>query len=259
MNIYIIGASKGLGAGIAEAFAKLGHSLFICSRNLENLNTLSDQLTKNYNIKCNYNFLDVTQKESIIKSYNECVEIMGIPDIVIYNSGISKTDNFLNFQSQIIKDIYSINVYGLIDSMEIILPSLLKSGKKTIFAATSSLAELRGIPGNAGYSSSKIAVSHLLEAARCQLYKTNVKIITIKPGFVHTDMTSNSKFSMPLVKYPDKAGEIIARKLLKRKSIVAFPVIIQFLSWAAKPIPSFIYDFIMKNLWKKNKMLEDYL
>lgn len=257
MNIYIIGASKGIGAGIAEAFAKRKHNLFLSSRDIEGLRSVSEKLANKYGIDCKYNFIDVINKQSIIASFRECIDKFGIPDVIIYNSGISKTDDFKDFQSQIIKDIFNVNFNGLLDTMEVVLPDLLKSGKNAIFAGTTSLAEFKGIPGNAGYSASKIAASHVLEAARCQLLSTNVKITTIKPGFVYTNMTGNNKFPMPFVITAEKAGEYIATGILKKKSIVAFPKIVQFLSWQAKALPSFVYDNVMKH-WKKKKFIENY-
>lgn len=256
MNVLIIGASRGIGAGIAEAYAKLGHNLFLASRDVQELVLLSEKLSNKYGVQCNYSFIDVKDKMAIANAYDKCQKAMSVPDIVIYNSGVSKTDNFLEFESQRIKDIYRVNVFGMIDAMEVILPSLLSADKQVYFAGVTSLAEARGIPGNAGYSSSKVAASHILEAARCQLHNSNVKIITVKPGFVKTKMTQNNKFYMPMVMDSDRAGEIIAEGIMRGKSIVAFPTLIQFASYLAKTIPSCIYDGVMK-FWKKKKILED--
>lgn len=256
MNIYIIGASKGIGAGIAEAFAKLGHNLFLASRDMEGLIKFSAEISQKYQVECNYNYVDVSDKLAISNSFQKCLDKIGTPDIVIYNSGISRTDDFNNFDAQVIKDVFRVNFTGMLDAMEAILPTLLKADKEVIFAGTSSLAECRGLPGNAGYTASKIAASHVLEAARCQLYNSNVKIITIKPGFVHTNMTNKNQFPMPMVINADRAGEIIVDGLLKGKSIVAFPKLIQFFTSFAKSIPSIIYDNVMKH-WTKKKILQD--
>ncbi len=252
MLVFIIGASRGIGASAAESFAKKGCDLFITARNTEQLAELSAKLTNKYHIKCGYSAIDVTRQDTISQAANQCLEDYGTPSIVLHNSGISKSDNFLEFEAQIIRDIYDVNVFGIMNSMEIFIPILL-NGEGGIFVGVTSLAEARGIPGNAGYTSSKIAASHLLEAARCQLMNSKVKIATIKPGFVQTDMTSRNAFPMPFLLSSERAGEIIAERLLGGRLRISFPYSTAFLSWCGKLIPGFIYDGLMKH-WKKRKI-----
>ena len=254
MLVTIIGASRGIGAATANSFAAKGYDVFLASRNTKELEILANEIINKYKIKCEFAFVDSTDKASIEKAAELCVNSMGIPNIVVYNSGISKTDNFYEFKEQIIRDIYEVNVFGMLKAMEVFIPILFQ-GEGGTFAGVTSLAESRGMPGNAGYTSSKIAASHLLEAARCQLLKSKVKIATIKPGFIATDMTSRNSFPMPFLLTAEQAGEIIATKLIDGKLRISFPYSTAFISWFGKLIPGIIYDNLMKH-WKK-KVLQD--
>lgn len=250
MKVFITGASEGLGRALAEEYAAIGFDLFICARNTEKLSALSHELSTNHNVKCRFSTCDVTDIDNIRQAVDLCIESIGIPDIVILNSGISKNDDFKNFDSKIIKEIYEVNVFGILNCLEVFIPRLLKSGS-AIVAGVTSLAEARGIPGNAGYTSSKIAASHLLEAARMQLKGTNIQITTIKPGFIKTNMTSKNRFPMPFLLEANQAAKIIIKKLNRGSKRISFPMPIALLSWFGKLVPAFIYEFIMTK-FKRN-------
>ena len=93
MLVTIIGASRGIGAATANSFAAKGYDVFLASRNTKELEILANELINKYKIKCEYAFVDSTDKASIEKAAELCVNSMGIPNIVVYNSGISKTKN----------------------------------------------------------------------------------------------------------------------------------------------------------------------
>jgi short-subunit dehydrogenase len=250
MKVFITGASEGLGRALAKEYAAIGADLFICARSTDKLSALANELSGENKIKCRFTHCNVTNIEDIRQAVDNCVESIGIPDIIILNSGISKNDNFKEFDMQIIKDIFEVNVFGILNCLEVFIPLLLKSGS-SIIAGVTSLAEARGVPGNAGYTSSKIAASHLLEAARMQLKNTNIKISTIKPGFIKTNMTSKNSFPMPFVLEPEKAAKIIIKRLQKGKTHISFPMPIALFSWFGKLVPAFIYEFLMSK-FKKN-------
>ncbi len=250
MKVFITGASDGLGKAIAYQYAVTGADLFICARSTNKLSLIANELSSDYKVKCRFAHCDVTKIDDIRQAVDNCIESIGIPDIIILNSGISKNDDFRDFDTQIIKDIFEVNVFGIMNCLEVFIPILLKSGT-SIIAGVTSLAEARGIPGNAGYTSSKIAASHLLEAARMQLKNTNIKIATIKPGFIKTNMTSKNSFPMPFVLEADKAAKIIIKKLNKGKTHISFPTPIALFSWFGKMIPARIYESIMSK-FKKN-------
>src|SRR5690606_12156182 len=93
-----------------------------------------------------------------------------------------------------------------------------------IIVGISSLAEVRGFPLSAAYCSSKSAVSIFLESIRIELKKYNIKVITVKPGFVKTHMTDKNEFHMPFLMEPERASEIIIKGIRKEKKIIQFPL-----------------------------------
>jgi len=135
--------------------------------------------------------------------------------------------------------------YGL----EALIPVMKNQGYGTI-AGVTSLADLRGIPGNAAYCASKSGSSFLLEAARIELEKFGIKINTIKPGFVISELTKDNTFHMPFLMETNAAAKIIVNGILSGKKRIYFPLPMVFLSYLGKITPALIFDYLFK-LWKK--------
>jgi len=100
------------------------------------------------------------------------------------------------------------------------------------------------------HCASKSAASFLLEAARVELEKYGINIITIKPGFVKSDMTAQNTFYMPFLMETNSAAKIIVKNILSGKKRIAFPLPIVFLSYLGKVAPARLFEFFIK-LWGK--------
>jgi short-subunit dehydrogenase len=128
--------------------------------------------------------------------------------------------------------------------MEILIPIMKRQGFGTI-AGVSSLADARGFPGHAAYSASKSSATFILEAARSELAKFGINVITVKPGFVKSDMTADNKFFMPLLMETDDAAKIIVNGILSGKKRIGFPMPMVFLTYLVKILPSSVFEFLV--------------
>ena len=120
-----------------------------------------------------------------------------------------------------------------------------KNNKEGIIAGVSSLADSRGYPFSSYYSASKAAATKYLESLRVELKPYNIKVLTIKPGFVRTPMTDKNEFYMPFLMEVDKAAGIIVRGIKKEKTLVQFPFPIVLGSKILSIMPNRLYDFLM--------------
>jgi short-subunit dehydrogenase len=102
---------------------------------------------------------------------------------------------------------------------------------------------VRGFPRSAFYSSSKAAATILLESLRIELKKYNVRVITIRPGWVDTPMIKKNEFKMYFILNVEKAARIIIRGIKKEKRIIQFPFPIVFGSKLIKILPDFLFDY----------------
>lgn len=243
-NVVIFGASQGIGKALAMEFANDNSSLVLLSRNEKVIDELTKEITSNGNT-CYYSHCDITQKDDVVKGLKFAIEILVSIDLVIINSGVGGPNWMDSFSSSEFISIFEVNTFGIAHVLEYIIPVMKKQGYGTI-AGVTSLADIRGYGGSSSYSASKAAASILLESARVELKKVNIKVITIRPGFVKTAMTDKNEFKMPLLMQPDKAARIIKKGIEKGKSIVQFPFLIVMATRLIKILPNWIFDWGMR-------------
>lgn len=242
-NVIIIGASQGIGKALAIEYASCRSKLVLLSKNEVGVGKVSDEINSHGGTSL-YKRCDVTSKEELRNGIEFALTELNSIDLVIINSGVGGPNWMDSFSSEQFIKTFEVNTFGIAHALEILIPIMLKQGYGTI-AGVTSLADVRGYGGSSSYSASKAAGSILLESARVELKKHNIRVITIRPGFVKTAMTDKNEFRMPLLMQPPKAAKIIRRKIKKGKSIVQFPWPIVMATRLIKILPNWIYDWGM--------------
>lgn len=218
--VLITGTSSGIGYQLARDLANEGAQLALLSRRVELLNALAHELsskTKIISYKC-----DVTIKNEVAESVLKIKKDFGKIDIAILNSGISYRSSVLEYSSETAEKTFNTNVIGAVYFIEKLLPEFI-SEKRGVIVGVSSLADTKGFPKSGFYSASKAALTILLESLRIELKKYNVKVITVRPGFVITPMTDKNEFKMPFLMNVEKGSKIILNGLKRDKRIIEFP------------------------------------
>jgi short-subunit dehydrogenase len=220
-NIVLTGASSGIGFELAKKFASEKCNLALLNRRVDVIEKLAFKLSscgsKIIAVKC-----DVTNKDEVIQAFEDVKRNFGNIDIAVLNSGVSRIINAEDFNSNSVKQIFDVNFIGMIYCIETLLPDFINN-RSGMIVGVSSLADGRGFPMTGVYCASKAAVSIFLESLRAELKNYNVKILTVKPGFVRTPMTAKNNFAMPFLMNADRAASIILSGIKKEKQIIQFP------------------------------------
>jgi len=240
-NVLIFGASRGIGRALAYEYAKHGSSLVICSRSIDELKKISEDINTD-NGKCCYFPCDVSKFIDVSRAVNFAIEKLGTIDLAILNAGVGFPQWMIDFKSNDFKQVMEVNTFGIAYALEVLITVMKQQGFGTI-AGVTSLADVRGYTGSSSYNASKAAASVLLESARVELKRQNIKVITVKPGFVKTAMTDKNEFYMPLLMPPEKAARIIRNKINRGLSIVQFPWLIVWATRIIKNLPNWIFDW----------------
>lgn len=239
-NVVIFGSSRGIGRALAIEYSSLKSNLILFSRNDQDIKSLSEDIT-NLGATAFFRKCDVSLKDNVKDAVDFAIEKLETIDLAVLNAGIGKPVWMTSFNSNDFKEVMETNTFGIAHALEYLIPVMLKQGYGTI-AGVTSLSDVRGYPGSSSYCASKAAASILLESARVELKKSNIDVITVKPGFVKTAMTDKNEFYMPLIMSPEKAARIIRKGIEKKKSIVQFPFAIVNLTRLAKYAPNFLFD-----------------
>lgn len=224
---WIIGASSGIGAAVAEELSNKGWNVVKSSRSQGEIH------------------IDIADDDSVINAANKYQENYGEFDLVLVMAGYWKRMSAQNFDLAIFKEHNNTNTVGLARCAAAVLPKMISENKGT-FVGVSSVAGFRGLPGSSGYGPSKAAQINFLESLRADLSKTNVKILTISPGFVKTPMTDVNTFPMPFIISAERAAKIIVKGLEKGTTDIVFPTPMAITMKLARLVPASIWPKLFR-------------
>lgn len=240
-TILITGASSGIGKAIVEELRNIECNLIFIARRKELLVEIVDQSTDAkahlYPIKC-----DISDKQEVSSVHSKIISQFGKIDIAILNAGYAERMEVENYDSKLAETIFGANVFGLIYWIELLLPDMLKR-REGLIAGVSSLADNRGYSRSGFYSASKAAATIYLEGLRVELKPYNVKVLTVRPGFVKTPMTDKNEFSMPFLMEPKKAAKKILDGIKKEKPMIQFPWQIVVITRLIQILPNWLIEF----------------
>ncbi|MFC2084564.1 SDR family NAD(P)-dependent oxidoreductase [Bacteroidota bacterium] len=250
-SILITGASTGIGEALTVRLSHEKCKIAILARRFDKLVEIA-QKTKGSNssilpIKC-----DVRVRKEVIEAHKIIISEFKKIDIAILNAGIGGRLNAAEFDSQYIEDIYSTNLFGVIYWIEQLLPGFIDR-RDGIIAGVSSLADNRGYSDSGIYCSSKAALTIFLDGLRTLLTEYNIKVITVKPGFVQTPMTFKTENFLPFLISAEKAAKIIVKGISKEKSIIQFPLLTAFFSKLIGLVPTKMYNKLATNILNRRK------
>jgi len=238
--VAITGASSGFGYALASLFASDGDKVALLARRIDRLKNLEKEIHslggESLAIAC-----DVADKESVKNAFNRIKDEWGPVDLLIVNAGVHSSETAPGIHSDDMEWVFRVNYFGAGFCIEQVLPDMMSRGKGHI-VGVSSLAGYRGIPGGKIYGASKAALTNMLEGLRIELKPHNIDVTTICPGYVKTEMTSDSEYSMPFLLDLDVAAKKMYRAIQKKKTHFAFPWQMATIVRFGKLVPNAIYD-----------------
>jgi short-subunit dehydrogenase len=193
-NILITGASSGLGKGMAVEFAKLGRNLALCARRVERLTELQAELLAiNPEIKVLIKALDVNEHDDVFRVFKEFDAEMGGLDRIIVNAGMGKGASIGTGYFYANKQTAETNFVAALAqceaALEIFRPK--NAGHLVTISSISAVSSYRR--AMTVYAASKAALSSMSEGMRIDLMDTNIKVSTIHPGFIRSEINEKVK------------------------------------------------------------------
>ena len=246
-NIWIIGASSGIGQACAKLFFEKGAHLYLSARRSHALLDLQHDLKLNApaHQECHVLDLDVTNDESIHTAVHSILENWHQIDVLLFVSGIYKPIRADQFNFDAAQEIINTNLLGPMRTLSVLLPQFLKQGHGHI-ALVGSVAGYSGLPKSLVYGPSKAALINFAESLYYDLKPKGVAVHLISPGFVETPATANNNFKMPALITASKAAEEILEGFKRGDFDIHFPKrFTRFLKFL-RILPYPIYFWILK-------------
>ncbi|MGL4551640.1 MAG: SDR family NAD(P)-dependent oxidoreductase [Gemmataceae bacterium] len=232
----VTGASSGIGREVARELARGGTKVGLVARRLDQLDALAAEVRAAGGV-AEVAAADVADRGQTVAALRDLEGRLGPVDLLVANAGVGAptfVEPALNVEA--LEAMYRVNVFGVVYSIEAVLPGMLARGRGHL-VAVSSLGAYKGLPGESGYTSSKAAVNNLMEGFRIQLRPRGVRVTTVCPGFVATPMTAKNRFKMPMLMGADEAARRIVRALRGKPAVFDFPTPMRWLMELTRWLP----------------------
>jgi short-subunit dehydrogenase len=188
-NILITGASSGLGKGMALLYAKMGRNLALCARRVERLEELKTELEQiNPNISVVVKSLDVNDHDAVFRVFHEFKEELGSLDRVIVNAGMGKGASVGTGYFKANKETAVTNFVSALAQCEAAV-EIFRAQESGHLVTISSISAVRGFRrALTVYAATKAAITSLTEGIRIDLMRTPIKVSTVHPGFIRSEI-----------------------------------------------------------------------
>ncbi|KZS42992.1 short-chain dehydrogenase [Aquimarina aggregata] len=227
-NILITGASSGLGKGMAIEFAKQGCNLALCARRVEKLELLKKELQElNPNIHVFLRALDVTKQEDVFKVFKafevDFKNSRETLDRVIINAGMGKGASLGKGYAKQNMQTAMTNFCGAISQMEAAM-EIFREQNHGHLVLISSMSAFRGYPrAMTVYAATKAGVKSLAEGLRVDVLHKPIKVSTIFPGYIESEMTDSVGKPPPFMIALDKGSKLLVKSINKEKAKTFVP------------------------------------
>ena len=219
-TILITGASSGLGAGMAREFAGKGYNLALCARRVERLESLKQEIESKYAVRVEVRTLDVTDYDQVFVVFKAFQQDFGQIDRIIVNAGIGNGRRIGKGNFAINRETAETNFISALAQCEAAV-EIFRAQNSGHLVVMSSMSAMRGLPKHLStYAASKAAVAHLAEGIRAELMKTPIKVSTIFPGYIRTELNEGAK-KLPF-EIDEKTGAHLLVKAIEKQPVKAY-------------------------------------
>jgi NAD(P)-dependent dehydrogenase (short-subunit alcohol dehydrogenase family) len=181
-RVLITGASKGIGAAAAEAFAEEGCHLYLAARNAEALETLAQRLRKAHGVEASIHVVDLRQSDQLARLAEAASDI----DVLVNNAGDIPGGSLDKIDEQTWRHAWELKVFGYINLTRLVYARMKQRGHGVIvndIGAAGEWFDANYITGSAGNA----ALMAFTRALGGQSLKDNIRVVGINPGPVATD------------------------------------------------------------------------
>jgi short-subunit dehydrogenase len=225
-NVVIIGASSGLGAGMAREFARRGLDLGLCARRIERLEALKAELEAAHpGIRVVIRMLDVTDYPQVFAVVRGFRDDFGELDRVVVNAGIGQGMPVGKGGFERNKAIIETNLIAALAQCEAAM-EIFRAQDRGHLAVIASVSAIRGFRGGlTAYAASKAGVASLAEGIRADmLRKPRIKVSTLLPGYIRTEMNEDAPAAhTPFMIDGDRGCRLLAEAVLREPDVAYVP------------------------------------
>jgi NAD(P)-dependent dehydrogenase (short-subunit alcohol dehydrogenase family) len=240
-RVFITGASSGIGAALAREYAARGASLGLAARRGDALAALIASLP--HPERHRSYALDVLDHAALAAAGSDFLAAHGGADIVIASAGIShgtlteRPEDLAVFEA-----VFATNVTATVATFTPFVAAMKAQANPCRLVAIGSVAGVRGMRGAGAYCASKAAVHAYCESLRLELASSNIRVVTIAPGYIDTPMTRNNRFPMPFLMPAGRFAAAAVRAIARGDSYRVLPWQMGVAAKLLRALPNRVFD-----------------
>jgi short-subunit dehydrogenase len=185
----ITGASMGIGEAIAKLFLQEGAKLVLCARDQSRVEAAAQRIGGvDSNVLCVA--CDVSRRDQVDALMQAALQKFGRIDILVNNAGFGLNDSIEKIDTRELRRMFDTNFFGALDCMQAAIPIMRQQGGGDIVNISSVSGHI-ATPYMGGYAATKHAMQAIGMAARMELKRHNINVVTVCPGYIKTDFAQN--------------------------------------------------------------------
>jgi NAD(P)-dependent dehydrogenase (short-subunit alcohol dehydrogenase family) len=177
-HVLVTGASRGIGAAIAQYFIAEGDQVVAFSRSGD----APDGCAKTFQV-------DVSDSSAVTEAVKEAITAFGPVEVAVVNAGVTKDGLAMRMSDDQWRDVLSVNLDGAFYTARAAIASMIRQRKGSIIFI-GSISPFMGVPGQANYAAAKAGLVGLARSLAKEVATRNVTVNVVAPGLIETDMTN---------------------------------------------------------------------
>lgn len=216
-RIWLIGASSGIGAALAQQALATGAKVAVSARREEQLRQVVNDHTQSHLAP-----FDVLDQAAWLTAYASVCARFGGVDLILFCAAEYRPERSWEVTASGAERTLQINLGSVYSGLATVLPDMLSRGTGGI-AVIASVAGYMGLPNASVYGPSKAGLINLAEILYSDLHPKGLNVYLINPGFVKTELTAKNAFDMPALQTPHQAASAIWQGISAGRFEIHFP------------------------------------
>ena len=215
-TVLILGSTSDMAMAIARKFASEKYDIQLAARNIEQIAPLQSDISIRYQVNCSVHSFDAAAFETHQAFFNN---LIAKPDVTVCVFGYMGDNETAMANLKEAQTVIHTNYTGAVSILNV-AASYYLTVKKGVIVGISSVAGERGRQSNFMYGSAKAGFTAYLSGLRNRMFRENVHVVTLLPGFVYTRMTEDLKLPKLLTAHPSEIGDAVYSAVINKKNII---------------------------------------
>jgi len=216
-RVWLVGASSGIGAALAQALLAAGAWVTVSARRQEALLALAQPHPHAHVVA-----FDAGDSQAWPEAFERTLAAMGHIDLVVFGAARYDPTHSWALDLDQVQKSFDLNVVGVYRGLALLVPYFIKRGEGGL-AVIASISAYTGLPKAVIYGATKAALNNLAQTLYFELEPKGVSVYLINPGFVETPMTAVNDFEMPGLMKPVQAAQAIVAGFERGQFEIRFP------------------------------------